>query len=87
MSFVAGRSVHIVVFQDSKAKEMKLDHEAAIYFRDQFREARAKALRDAEGFQEVLFVLEKGLDHTLQGGLEVLVLMERILRKRRSFLL
>jgi hypothetical protein len=30
-----------------------------VYFRDQFRKARDEALRDAEGFQEVLFALEK----------------------------
>ncbi len=34
-----------------------LNHE--IYFRDQFRQARAAALRDAEGFQEILFALER----------------------------
>lgn len=36
-----------------------MDHEAARYFRDQLRKGRAAALRDAEGFQEILFVLEK----------------------------
>lgn len=36
-----------------------MDRETSIYFRDQFREARAEALRDAEGFQEILFVLER----------------------------
>ena len=29
------------------------------YFRDQFREARAASLRDAEGFQQILFSLER----------------------------
>jgi len=38
---------------------MNLDLETTMYFRDQFREARATALRDAEGFQEILFVLER----------------------------
>src|SRR2546425_10321270 len=38
---------------------MSLDLEIAVHFRNQFREARAAALRDAEGFQEVLFVLER----------------------------
>lgn len=38
---------------------MNLDLKMAMYFRDQFREARATALRDAEGFQEILFVLER----------------------------
>jgi CBS domain-containing protein len=38
---------------------MKPDHETAVYFRDQFREARSIALRDAEGFQEILFTLER----------------------------
>jgi len=36
-----------------------LDQEAARYFRDQLREGRAAALRDAEGFQEILFALER----------------------------
>lgn len=33
--------------------------ESKIFFRDQFREGRAAALRDAEGFQEILFTLER----------------------------
>jgi CBS domain-containing protein len=36
-----------------------MEAEAASYFRDQFRQARAKALQDAEGFQDTLFVLER----------------------------
>jgi hypothetical protein len=36
-----------------------MDREIAIHFRDQLREARAAALRDAEGFQHILFVLER----------------------------
>jgi len=38
---------------------MELTSETSVYFRNQFREARATALRDAEGFQEILFVLER----------------------------
>lgn len=36
-----------------------MDSEVAISFRDQFRQARATALQDAEGFQEIIFVLER----------------------------
>jgi CBS domain-containing protein len=36
-----------------------LEHDAAIYFRDQFRDARARALHDAEAYQEVLFSIER----------------------------
>lgn len=36
-----------------------LEQKKAIYFRDGFRKARIVALEDAEGFQQVLFVLEK----------------------------
>jgi hypothetical protein len=38
---------------------MNVDFETALYFRNQLREARAAALQDAEGFQEILFVLER----------------------------
>jgi hypothetical protein len=38
---------------------MSLTLEQKIYFRDQFRSARASALQDAEGFQEILFTLER----------------------------
>lgn len=38
---------------------MDLSQKQKIYFRDQFREARAAALRDAEGYQQLLFVLER----------------------------
>jgi hypothetical protein len=31
----------------------------ALHFRDQFRQARATALRDAEAFEEIVFVLER----------------------------
>ena len=33
--------------------------EAAIYFRDEFKKARDSALKDAEGYQQILFVLER----------------------------
>jgi len=36
-----------------------MENKVARYFRDQFRKARAEALRDAEGFQETVFVLER----------------------------
>lgn len=36
-----------------------MEHDAAIYFWDQFREARARALRDAEAYQEILFSIER----------------------------
>jgi CBS domain-containing protein len=36
-----------------------VEHDAAIYFRDQFRDARARALHDAEAYQEVLFSIER----------------------------
>ena len=38
---------------------MKLSKEAALMFRDQFREAWLKAQADAEAFEEILFVLER----------------------------
>jgi hypothetical protein len=36
-----------------------MDPEQAIYFRDQLRQARARAFRDAEGFEHVLLCLER----------------------------
>ncbi len=36
-----------------------MEQEVALHFRDQLRAARAVALRDAEAFQEILFVLER----------------------------
>jgi hypothetical protein len=36
-----------------------MDLNEAIYFRDLFREARAKAYRDAEAFHEILYAIEK----------------------------
>lgn len=36
-----------------------MEGEIASYFRDQFRQARARALQDAEGFQDTIFVLER----------------------------
>src|SRR5690606_28836389 len=38
---------------------MLLPHDSALYFRDQLRAARAAALRDAEGFEELLFTFER----------------------------
>lgn len=37
----------------------KLSKDEAIGFRDQLREARLRALKDAEAFDEVVFVLER----------------------------
>jgi hypothetical protein len=36
-----------------------MEKEAALHFRDQLRIARASAFRDAESFQEILFVIER----------------------------
>ena len=36
-----------------------MEKEIALHFRDELREARAAALRDAEGFQHILFVFER----------------------------
>lgn len=36
-----------------------MDQEVALHFRDQIREARGIALRDAEAFEQVVFVLER----------------------------
>ncbi len=36
-----------------------MDAEVTLYFRDQLRQARATALRDAEAFDEIIFVLER----------------------------
>ena len=36
-----------------------MDREQRVYFRNMFREARAAALADAEGFQEILFAIER----------------------------
>ena len=38
---------------------MQLSKEGKIGFREHFREARAKAIANAEGYQEVLFALER----------------------------
>jgi hypothetical protein len=59
---------------------MSLDLEIAVFFRDQFREARATALRDAEGFQEVLFVLER-FGTSLTGGIQTLKKYEGDIQK------
>ena len=36
-----------------------MEREAAIYFRDQFRQARALTLRDEEAFDKIIFVVER----------------------------
>lgn len=36
-----------------------LSHKEALYFRDQFKQARAAAFADAEAFQEIVFVIER----------------------------
>jgi hypothetical protein len=36
-----------------------MENEAALHFRDELRAARAVALRDAEAFQEIVFVVER----------------------------
>lgn len=36
-----------------------MDSEVALYFRNEFRKARAVALEDAEGYQQILFALER----------------------------
>ena len=44
-----------------------MDTEAALFFRDELRQARAVALRDAEAFEEIVFVLER-MGSFLKGG-------------------
>ncbi len=36
-----------------------MQKEASLYFRNQFRQARALVLRDAEAFDEIVFVVER----------------------------
>jgi hypothetical protein len=77
---------------------MRLDIETALYFRDQFREARNTALQDAEGFQKILFALERlgcylsGSIHTLSAYKDCIQelartspLAEEIPQKHRSW--
>ena len=45
-----------------------MDCEVALYFRNEFREARAVALKDAEGYQQILFVLERFGAYMFGGG-------------------
>ena len=45
-----------------------MDPQVALYFRNEFREARATALKDAEGYQQILFVLERLGAYLLGGG-------------------
>ncbi len=47
-----------------------MDPEAAVYFLNRLRKARAVALRDAEAFQEIVFVLEGLGFFTTQGGVK-----------------
>src|ERR1700676_5154410 len=44
---------------DGNSHTPMLDHCVAQHFRDQLKAARANAFRDAEGFQEILFVIER----------------------------
>jgi len=48
-----------------------MEHDAAIYFCDQFRDARERALHDAEAYQEVLFSIER-FGSTLSGEIGTL---------------
>ena len=45
-----------------------MDSKVALYFRNEFRDARATALKDAEGYQQILFVLERLGAYLLGGG-------------------
>ena len=45
-----------------------MDPQKALYFRNEFREARAVALEDAEGYQQILFVLERFGAYMFGGG-------------------
>ncbi len=47
-------------------REDRLNSEEALHFRDQFRDARLVALKDAEAFHEILFTLER-LGYLLKG--------------------
>ncbi|MCI0398524.1 MAG: hypothetical protein L0332_05030 [Chloroflexi bacterium] len=57
----------------------QLPREVASFFRDQFRRARITALQDAEGFQEILFALERfgicltGEINTLKGYKDAII--------------
>jgi hypothetical protein len=48
-----------------------MSSETDIYFRDAFREARAVAQQDAEGFHEILFALERFGSHLAKGILDL----------------
>jgi hypothetical protein len=43
----------------NEGAEAPVNQQEALHFRDEFRDARALALKDAERFQDVLFVLER----------------------------
>ena len=49
-------------------QEQEMDPQVALYFRNEFREARAAALKDAEGYQQILFVLERFGAYMFEGG-------------------
>jgi hypothetical protein len=44
---------------EKATEECSMKRDAALYFRDQFRAARARALHDAEAYNEVLFSIER----------------------------
>jgi CBS domain-containing protein len=45
--------------QPERAKENSLNREIELHFRDQLRDARADALKDAEAFEQLVFVVER----------------------------
>ncbi len=45
-----------------------MDSKVALYFRNEFRDARATALKDAEGYQQILFVLERFGSYLFERG-------------------
>lgn len=45
-----------------------MDPQVALYFRNEFREARDGALKDAEGYQQILFALERLGAYMFEGG-------------------
>jgi hypothetical protein len=55
-----------------------VNQQEAIFFRDQFRDARALALQDAERFQDVLFVLER-FGSFLTGKIQTLGRYEKLI--------
>ena len=49
-------------------QEREMDPQVALYFRNEFRDARDVALKDAEGYQQILFVLERFGAYLFEGG-------------------